>query len=142
MTTSYSALRKAPTTLLICCSQLSYEEWAAEELGLEPLSIMPISVWGGPVALAHSNIAPADWARLRDQTRFFLEEFASIHTVIAVPHEGCGYRSKVLKINSDGREDLPVIAQQLGMFAIGKKIRMFYARPVEPGSVEHIFYET
>jgi hypothetical protein len=145
--TSFNALRRTPSTLLIICSQVSYEEWAAKELGLGPLDIKLISVPGGPAALAYRDMVPADWSKLRYDICFLVEEFPSIRTVIAVNHGnhgkkgGCGYYVKVLKIGPQEETDMPIIAQQLRTIAPGKEIRTFYAGLVETGGTELVFKE-
>ncbi len=143
----YLALRRNPSTLVIVCSQLSYEGWATQELGLGPLDVKLISVAGGPAALAHGDLVATDYTRMCECVSFLLAEFPSIHTVIGINHGnngrkgGCGYYEKVLKIVGGEKSDLPKIARQLAILAKDKTIRTFYAGLVETGGSKVVFEE-
>jgi len=131
---SYHALRKEPKVLLICCSQLSYEEWAKHDLRLEPMDVQLISIPGGPAALAHRHRVPEKYSELKKDIKLMLKKFPSIHTVIAVNHEDCGYYEEVLKFKGREEIDLGSIARKLAIMASGKNIETFFAKPIKPGS--------
>ncbi|MGA2417866.1 MAG: hypothetical protein ABSF55_01320 [Candidatus Staskawiczbacteria bacterium] len=114
--------------MVICCSQLSYEQFVAEELGLRPRDIKPICVPGGPAALVHQEI-PKDWVSLRDWVRFLLAEFQTIENALAFGHEGCGYYRKTLGVGPKERDDLLLVPRAIMEYSPrGLHIRTFYAK--------------
>ena len=131
---SYHALRKEPKVLLICCSQLSYEEWAKHDLRLEPMDAQLISIPGGPAALAHRHKVPERYFELKKNIRLMLKKFPSIQTVIALNHEDCGYYEEVLKLKGREKMDLRSIARELSSMADDKNVETFFAKPVKLAS--------
>lgn len=137
---SYPSLRMKPKVLLICCSQLSYEIWAAKEMKLGPLDLKLISIPGGPAALANRDIVPDDYNSLRAHIRFLTNEFPSIEEAWGLNHAPCGHYVKHLRRSGNERKDLFVIQQELSEIT-QKKARAFFAIPVEVGSEYAVFEE-
>ena len=143
------ALRTHPRALIICCSQVSFEEFARRQLALDKLDYIGPQVAGGPGSLAygdrperliHVNEVLIHRKLLRDNIGLLLCEFPTVEEIVIIGHRGCGwYRNNVLP-GYDEREDLALIAHDLCVHT-GKKVRMFFAQPIAVGSNVLDFFE-
>lgn len=95
MKTYRAIVAPQPTALVIRCGdprfRIAFLAFISDELGLKQGEFVPITVAGGPAALAHAETRAIDHSFIMKQIGFFLTHFKSIREVIIFGHQDCGY---------------------------------------------------
>lgn len=109
----------------------AFPDFIERELGLKKGNYVPLSVAGGPAALAHPEDMRNRCRYIVRQTMFSCEHFPTIKRFILIGHEDCGYY-QVIPTNGNTcnreRADLPIAANFLGLLVPEKAvIEAYYA---------------
>jgi carbonic anhydrase len=111
---------------------IAFRRFVPEELGLKEGQFIPITIAGGPAALAHPHDMFNRCRMMLRQMGFSYDHFEKINRIILISHEDCGYYSVVPKNggNQNNREknDIPQAIFQVSLTSPEKaKIEGYYA---------------